>query len=72
MFNFLEEPMRDATKEEVESVNKYIESISEPTGVNFFAVLENGNTIEALEPKQPVKRGRRAKIYPIDDLMENM
>lgn len=27
---------REATKEERESVNKYIESISKPTGVNFY------------------------------------
>lgn len=28
--------MRDATKEEKDSVNKYIESISKSTGVNFY------------------------------------
>lgn len=28
--------MRDATKEELESVDNYIKSISKPTGVNFF------------------------------------
>lgn len=28
--------MREATKEEKDSVNKYIESISKPTGVNFY------------------------------------
>lgn len=28
--------MREATKEEHESVNKYIQSISKPTGVNLF------------------------------------
>ena len=28
--------MRDATKEEIESVNKHIASISKPTGVNFY------------------------------------
>lgn len=71
MLDFLKEPMRDATKEEIESVDNYIKSISKPTGVNFFAILENGSTIEALKPKQPVKRGQRAKIYPVDDLMEN-
>lgn len=28
--------MREATKEEKDSVNKYVESISKPTGVNFY------------------------------------
>lgn len=70
MLDFLKEPMRYATKEELESVNKYIESISKPTGVNFFAVLENGNTIQSIEPKQPVKRGQRAKMCLIDDECE--
>lgn len=28
--------MRDATREELESVDNYIKSISKPTGVNFF------------------------------------
>ena len=32
--------MREATKEERESVRKYIESISKPTGVNFFDLLD--------------------------------
>ena len=59
--------MRDATKEERESVDKYIKSISKPTGVNFFAILKNGSTIQSIEPKQPVKRGQRAKMYPVDD-----
>lgn len=33
--------MREATKEEKESVNRYIESISEPTGVTFYSKKEN-------------------------------
>ena len=32
--------MREATKEERESVRKYIESISKPTCVNFFDLLD--------------------------------
>ena len=32
--------MRDATKEEQEKVNKYIESISADTGINFWDLLE--------------------------------
>ena len=32
--------MRDATKEEQESVNRYIESISKPTDINFFDLLD--------------------------------
>ena len=59
--------MRNATKEEMESVDKYIKSISKPTGINFFAILENGNIIQSIESKQDVKRGQRAKIYSIDD-----
>lgn len=59
--------MRDATREELECVDKYIKSISKSTRINFFAILENGNTIQSIEPKQPVKRGQRAKMCPIDD-----
>lgn len=59
--------MRNATKEEMESVDRYIKSISKPTGINFFAILENGSTIQLIEPKHQVKRGKRAKIYPVDD-----
>ena len=32
--------MREATKEERESVRKYVESISKPTGVNFYDLLD--------------------------------
>lgn len=32
--------MRDATKEEQEKVNGYINSISEDTGVNFWDILD--------------------------------
>ena len=32
--------MREATKEERESVRKYVESISKPTGANFFNLLD--------------------------------
>lgn len=33
--------MRDATPEEEECINKYIENISEKTGVNFYDCLDN-------------------------------
>lgn len=33
-----QEPMRDATPEERESVDKYVKSISKPTGVNFWTL----------------------------------
>ena len=36
--------MRDATKEEQESVNKYIDSISVDTGINFWDILEKVET----------------------------
>lgn len=31
--------MRDATKEEQDSVNNYINNISEDTGINFYDIL---------------------------------
>lgn len=39
--------MRDATKEELEGVDNYIESISKPTGVNFFDEIEDTKMTEA-------------------------
>ena len=36
--DFIKE-MRDATPEELEYINKKLEEISEPTGVNFYDVL---------------------------------
>lgn len=33
--------MRDATSEEQENINNYLKSISTPTGVNFFDLLNN-------------------------------
>ena len=36
--------MRDATKEEQESINKYIDSISVDTGINFWDILEKAET----------------------------
>ena len=36
--------MRDATKEEQEKVNKYIESISTDTGINFWDLLEKAES----------------------------
>lgn len=36
--------MRDATKEEQEKVNKYIESISIDTGINFWDLLEKAES----------------------------
>jgi hypothetical protein len=35
--------MREATQEELDSVNRYINSISKPTGVNFFDLIEESN-----------------------------
>ena len=34
-----EHEMREATPEELESVNNYIKSISKPTGVNFWDIV---------------------------------
>ena len=36
--------MRNPTEEEMESVNKYIESISKPTGVNIFDLMDEPQT----------------------------
>ena len=36
--------MRNPTEEEQESVNKYIESISKPTGVNIFDMMDESQT----------------------------
>lgn len=36
--------MRDATIEELESVDRYIKSISKPTGVNFFDLLDHDSS----------------------------
>lgn len=36
--------MRNPTEEEKESVNKYIESISKPTGVNVFELMDEPQT----------------------------
>ena len=33
--------MREATKEEIESVNKYMKSISKPTGKNFNDLIDD-------------------------------
>lgn len=33
--------MRDLTEEERKSYNEYLKSISEPTGINFWDLLEN-------------------------------
>lgn len=41
-----EHSMREATKEERESVHKYVESISKPTGVNFY---DNQSLFEKLK-----------------------
>ena len=35
--------MRNATKEEQESVNRYIRSISQDTGENFFDILDDNS-----------------------------
>lgn len=53
--------MRDATKEERESVDKYIKSISVSTGVNFYDFLDPPVT------RENPKRGLRTNIKPCDD-----
>lgn len=37
--------MRDATPEEQQSINEYIKSISIPTGVNLFDLLEDNEEV---------------------------
>lgn len=55
--------MRDATKEERESVDKYIKSISVSTGVNFFDLVDS-------DTNENPERGLRANIKPCDDAIE--
>lgn len=40
--------MRDATKEEQEKVNSYIDSISEDTGLNFYDILEENDELNRI------------------------
>ena len=39
----LQDFMREPTKEERESVNRYLKSISKPTVINFWEVLKENN-----------------------------
>ena len=55
--------MRDATKEEMESVDKYIKSISVSTGVNFFDLVDS-------DTKEKPERDLRANMNPCDDAIE--
>lgn len=41
--------MREATTEELESVNNYIKSISKPTGVNIWDEIENEKKIDKIK-----------------------
>ena len=43
-FMAIVDSMRNPTEEETESVNKYLESISEPTGVNIFDMMDELQT----------------------------
>jgi hypothetical protein len=43
--------MREATKEESDSVNAYIKSISSPTGVNILDSVYNMGTISVTTPR---------------------
>lgn len=45
--------MRDTTKEEQESINRYLESISVSTGINLYDILENYDRI--LESTKGIK-----------------
>ena len=46
-FKWLENNMRDATSEELQSVEDYIGSISVPTGINFDDFYDNFDTPSA-------------------------
>jgi hypothetical protein len=39
--------MRDLTEEERENYNNYIKSISTPTGINFWDLIEGDNNDDA-------------------------
>ena len=40
IFFFFLDSMRDPTPEEWDSINNYIESISRPTGINIFDLMD--------------------------------
>lgn len=44
--------MRDATKEEQESVNNYIKSISKPTGEDFYDLINNSDESNFIQEHQ--------------------
>lgn len=48
-----QEDFREATEKEIDSVSKYVESISKPTGVNFYELV--GNDIEKHYNKGGIK-----------------
>lgn len=45
-FRELQDFMREPTKEEKESVDSYLKSISKPTGINFWEVLRENNNVK--------------------------
>ena len=55
--------MRDATKEEREAIDRYINSISVSTDVNFYDFLDPPVT------RENPKRGLRTNIMPCDDVI---
>lgn len=61
--------MRDATPEEQEAIDKYIKSISKPTGINIFDFYEDGEQeeLDFIQPKKTmpctVKIREQSKTY---------
>lgn len=47
--------MREATKEELESVDKYIKKISKSIGINFFSIDEDIDHIKKAVNKSNIK-----------------
>ena len=64
--------MRDATEEERKSVKDYVESISKPTGFNFYEAQPSEDTEVIKVSKGAVKaRQGRFVIYDVEWLKEN-
>ena len=52
--------MRDATKEELESVDRYIKSISKPTGIDFFSHRERILNTFAAHKEHKIEYGSKS------------
>lgn len=56
--------MREATHEEQQSVNDYVESISVDTGVKFFEEQDKNQQEKHRNPRRESGERRKAKLTP--------